>query len=83
MAKQRLDVLLVDLGLCDTRQQAQRCIRAGEVRVSQHIVDKPGTAVDLAAEIELKQKSPFVSRGGEKLSKALVEFAIAAAIAFA
>ncbi|MFE4107454.1 TlyA family RNA methyltransferase [Almyronema epifaneia] len=77
MAKQRLDTLLVDLGLCDSRQQAQRCIRAGEVKVHQQIIDKPGTLIDAADEIELKQKSPFVSRGGEKLAKALIEFSLA------
>lgn len=76
MTKQRLDTLLVDLGFCDSRQQAQRCIRAGEVKINQQIIDKPGTQVNPAAEIQLKQKSPYVSRGGEKLVKALDEFDI-------
>lgn len=76
MAKQRLDSLLVNLALCETRQQAQRLIRAGEVRVNQQLIDKPGTEVDPSAEIQIRQRSPYVSRGGEKLAKALQQFAI-------
>ncbi|HIK54638.1 MAG TPA: TlyA family RNA methyltransferase [Synechococcales cyanobacterium M55_K2018_004] len=76
MPKQRLDALLVDLHLCDSRQQAQRLIRAGEVTVNQQRIDKPGTEVDVAAQIEVKARSPFVSRGGEKLAKALQVFPI-------
>ncbi len=74
MAKQRLDTLLVEQGLCPSRQQAQRLIRAGEVKIAQQIVDKPGTLIALDAVIELKQKPPYVSRGGEKLIKALAVF---------
>ncbi|MEO0408359.1 MAG: TlyA family RNA methyltransferase [Cyanobacteria bacterium P01_A01_bin.135] len=77
MTKQRLDQLLVDRQLCDSRQRAQRLIRAGEVRVNQQVVDKPGTNVDVTAQIDLKARSPYVSRGGEKLAKALKEFPIA------
>ncbi|NEQ95159.1 MAG: TlyA family RNA methyltransferase [Cyanothece sp. SIO2G6] len=77
MAKQRLDALLVEQKICDSRQQAQRLIRAGEVFVNQQRIDKPGTTVDPAAQIYVKERSPFVSRGGEKLTKALKEFAIA------
>lgn len=76
MAKQRLDTLLVERNLCDSRQQAQRVIRAGEVLVNQQVVDKPGTEVDPSAAVEVKQRSPFVSRGGEKLAKALQAFDI-------
>ena len=76
LAKQRLDTLLVDLNLCPSRQKAQRLIRAGEVKVNEQIVDKPGTEVNTSAEIKVKQKPPFVSRGGEKLAKALDEFQI-------
>ncbi len=76
MAKQRLDILLVELNLCSSRQQAQRCIRAGEVRVNQQLVDKPGTEIDTKAKIELLAKPPYVSRGGEKLAKALQYFGI-------
>ncbi|BAZ65852.1 MAG: TlyA family RNA methyltransferase [Pelatocladus maniniholoensis HA4357-MV3] len=76
MVKQRLDTLLVDLGLCVSRQQAQRLIQAGEVSVDGRLVDKVGTEVEVAAEVKIKERSPFVSRGGEKLAKALQEFAI-------
>lgn len=76
MPKQRLDTLLVDRALCDSRQQAQRLIQAGEVRVDQQLIDKPGTEVEINATIDIKARSPFVSRGGEKLSKALQEFPI-------
>lgn len=76
MPKQRLDKLLVDRQLCESRQQAQRLIQAGEVKVNQQVIDKPGTNVDLEAVIELKAKSPYVSRGGEKMLKALQTFPI-------
>ncbi|MEH2178799.1 TlyA family RNA methyltransferase [Nostoc sp.] len=76
MAKQRLDTLLVELNLCSSRALAQRLIQAGEVTVNQQLVDKPGTEVDISAQINIKERSPFVSRGGEKLSKALSVFAI-------
>ena len=76
LAKQRLDTLLVDQGLCPSRQQAQRLIRAGEVKIAQQVMDKPGTLVAVESVIELKQKPPFVSRGGEKLAKALKIFEI-------
>ncbi|MUL37825.1 TlyA family RNA methyltransferase [Gloeocapsopsis dulcis] len=76
MAKQRLDTLLVDLELCSSRQQAQRLIRAGEVFVNQQIIDKPGTEVETTLPIHIKARSPYVSRGGEKLAKALTEFDI-------
>ena len=76
LVKQRLDTLLVDLGLSPSRQQAQRLIQAGEVTVNQHKVDKVGTEVDITAEIQVKERPPFVSRGGEKLAKALEFFAI-------
>ena len=77
--KQRLDTLLVDLGLCASRQQAQRLIQAGEVTVNQHKIDKVGTEVDITAQIQVKERPPFVSRGGEKLAKALQFFAISVA----
>ncbi|MBW4691749.1 MAG: TlyA family RNA methyltransferase [Lyngbya sp. HA4199-MV5] len=76
MSKQRLDLLLVERDLCDTRQKAQSLIRAGEVMVNQQVVDKPGTEIDVQATIQVKQRSPYVSRGGEKLAKAIAHFAI-------
>ena len=76
LAKQRLDKLLVERGLCPSRQQAQRLIGAGEVKINQQTIDKSGTLVAIDADIELKKKPPFVSRGGEKLAKALKTFSL-------
>ncbi|MBO9997618.1 MAG: TlyA family RNA methyltransferase [Cyanobacteria bacterium SID2] len=76
MPKKRLDTLLVDRNLCPSRQLAQRWIRAGEVRVNQHPVDKPGTQIEEDAEITVKARSKFVSRGGEKLERALQVFPV-------
>ncbi|PSF38378.1 TlyA family rRNA (cytidine-2'-O)-methyltransferase [Aphanothece hegewaldii CCALA 016] len=76
MPKQRLDTLLVTLNLCSSRQQAQTLIRAGEVKVNQQTIDKPATEIDPNAKIELLAKPKFVSRGGEKLAKALELFQI-------
>lgn len=79
MAKQRIDTLLVELNLCSSRQQAQRLIRAGEVMVDRQVIDKPGTEIDPSAQIDIKQRSRFVSRGGEKLAKALEFFSLSVA----
>jgi 23S rRNA (cytidine1920-2'-O)/16S rRNA (cytidine1409-2'-O)-methyltransferase len=76
VAKLRLDKLLVERELCVSRQLAQRLIQAGEVRVKGEIVDKVGTEVPIDALIEVKQRPRFVSRGGEKLIKALEEFPV-------
>lgn len=76
MVKQRLDQRLVELGLSASRQQAQRLIRAGEVRVNQQVVDKPGTEIKTSDQVEVKLRSRFVSRGGEKLAKALEFFSL-------
>jgi 23S rRNA (cytidine1920-2'-O)/16S rRNA (cytidine1409-2'-O)-methyltransferase len=76
LAKQRLDILLVELNLCTSRALAQRLIQAGEVTVNGAIIDKAGTDIDVSAEIKVKARSRFVSRGGEKLAKALDYFSI-------
>lgn len=76
MVKQRLDILLVERNFCTSRQKAQVLIRAGEVMVNQQIIDKPGTEVESEANIKVKQKSQYVSRGGYKLAKALEHFSI-------
>lgn len=76
MPKERIDVLLTNKQLCDSRSTAQKLIRAGKVRVKQQIIDKPGTLIDIESTIEVEQAPPFVSRGGEKLAKALEEFNI-------
>jgi 23S rRNA (cytidine1920-2'-O)/16S rRNA (cytidine1409-2'-O)-methyltransferase len=76
VAKQRLDVRLVELGLAPSREQAQKFIRAGWVQVNQQVTDKPGTDVATDAVILVKERAPFVSRGGEKLAGALADFNI-------
>ena len=76
LKKQRLDLLLVERNLCESRQLAQRWIQAGEVRVNGEVVDKSGTAILLTATVEVKARARFVSRGGEKLAKALAVFEI-------
>jgi 23S rRNA (cytidine1920-2'-O)/16S rRNA (cytidine1409-2'-O)-methyltransferase len=76
LGKLRLDLLLVEKALCESRQQAQRLIQAGEVQVNHQVVDKPGTSVSEDAQILVKARSPYVSRGGEKLAKALTSFPI-------
>jgi 23S rRNA (cytidine1920-2'-O)/16S rRNA (cytidine1409-2'-O)-methyltransferase len=74
--KKRLDFLLVERGLAESRAQAQRLIRAGLVRVAGQVADKPGTRVAAGAEITLQARPRFVSRGGEKLDAALVRFGL-------
>jgi 23S rRNA (cytidine1920-2'-O)/16S rRNA (cytidine1409-2'-O)-methyltransferase len=70
--KTRLDVLLVERGLAESRAQAQALVIAGRVRG----YDKPGTQVDDATELELVAPAPYVSRGGEKLAHALDAFGV-------
>ena len=75
--KTRLDVLLVERGLQESRQKAQATIMSGLVFVNQQKVDKPGTAVANDAEIEIRGNAlPYVSRGGLKLEKAMATFPI-------
>src|SRR5512147_2640401 len=76
MAKTRLDVLLVERGLAESRAKAQALIMAGEVRVDGQVTIKPATAVDHAARVEVERGPRFVSRGGEKLDAALESFGI-------
>lgn len=74
--KKRLDVWLVEKGLAESRNQAQRLIMAGQVRVGDTIAQKPGQMVDPELVVEIIQPARFVSRGGEKLEAALVEFGL-------
>ncbi len=64
-------------GLTPSREQAQRLIMAGEVVVGGQVILRPATPVDAGAEIVLKAKPPYVSRGGEKLAAALAAFQLA------
>jgi len=70
--KKRLDVLLVERGLAESRTQAQALVLAG--LVPGHA--KPGEQVDESAELELKGRPRYVSRGGEKLAHALDAFGV-------
>ena len=73
--KKRLDVLLTERGLQESRQRAQAVIMSGQVYVRGQKVDKAGTPVEENAPIEVKgQTLAYVSRGGLKLEKALKVF---------
>lgn len=73
--KIRLDVLLVDRGLAETREKAQRLIRAGLVHSENTRLDKPGRTMDPDIPLFVKGTDcPYVSRGGLKLEGALKEF---------
>ncbi|WP_082233886.1 TlyA family RNA methyltransferase [Halobacillus massiliensis] len=75
--KIRLDVLLVERGLIETREKAKRTIMAGLVFEGQTRLDKPGVKVEETIDIKIKGRPiPYVSRGGLKLEKALKEFSI-------
>lgn len=75
--KTRLDILLTERGLAESRQKAQAVIMAGHVFVAGQRVDKPGTAVLSDAPIEVRGHTlPYVSRGGLKLEKAMKTFPI-------
>ena len=77
MKKQRLDQLVFDLGFTESRERAKTTIMSGLVFVNGQRVDKPGTAVDPEAKIEVHGEAiPFVSRGGFKLDKALKVFPV-------
>ena len=72
MGKIRLDVLLVERGLQESRQKAQAVIMSGHVFVNGQRLDKPGTAVDPSAQVEVRDNPlKYVSRGGLKLEKAM------------
>jgi 23S rRNA (cytidine1920-2'-O)/16S rRNA (cytidine1409-2'-O)-methyltransferase len=72
MPKKRLDVLLVERGLAETRSQAQALVLAGRVRGH----TKAGEQVEEATKLEVEAGPRFVSRGGEKLARALAELEI-------
>lgn len=77
MAKERLDKLLVDRGVAQSRERAKGLILAGSVLVAGQVVDKVGTLIDVTSEICLKGEDiPFVSRGGLKLQGALDAFSV-------
>jgi 23S rRNA (cytidine1920-2'-O)/16S rRNA (cytidine1409-2'-O)-methyltransferase len=74
--KVRLDQLLIDLNLAPSLEAARAIIGAGEVYVDDRLADKPGGVYSSAAAIRLKDRCPYVSRGGLKLEKGLAHFQI-------
>ncbi len=74
--KERLDVLVHERELAPSREKARAIIMAGEVLVNGIEVTKPGAPTDIAAEITVKNKPQYVSRGGDKLAAALSAFPI-------
>jgi 23S rRNA (cytidine1920-2'-O)/16S rRNA (cytidine1409-2'-O)-methyltransferase len=76
MPKVRLDVLLVERGLAESRAKAQAMIMAGQVRVADQVALKPATAVPADSVLTVDSGPRFVSRGGEKLDAALEAFKI-------
>jgi 23S rRNA (cytidine1920-2'-O)/16S rRNA (cytidine1409-2'-O)-methyltransferase len=72
VTRKRLDIVLVERGLAESRAQAQALVMAGLVRGH----SKPGEQVDEAAELEVESPPPYVSRAGHKLANALEAFAV-------
>jgi 23S rRNA (cytidine1920-2'-O)/16S rRNA (cytidine1409-2'-O)-methyltransferase len=76
VAKVRLDVLLVERGLAESRAKAQALIMAGQVRVAGQVALKPATAIPADSALTVDTGPRFVSRGGEKLEAALEAFEV-------
>lgn len=74
MSKQRIDLLLVERGLVESRSLAQRLVMAGQVRADGQLIPKPAMKVPENAELEIDHGPDYVSRGGEKLAGALAVF---------
>jgi len=69
--KERADKIVVDRGLAESRQKAQALIMAGRVFSGGERIEKPGQKLNSEKEITLKEKMPYVGRGGYKLAEAL------------
>lgn len=74
--KERIDILLVEKGLIESREKAKAIIMSGQVYVNSQKIDKAGEKVDKEAEIEVRENLRYVSRGGLKLEKAIKIFNI-------
>ncbi|MEY2409777.1 MAG: rRNA (cytidine1920-2-O)/16S rRNA (cytidine1409-2-O)-methyltransferase [Verrucomicrobiota bacterium] len=72
----RLDAALVERGLCESRQKAQRAVMAGQVRVNEQPAGKPGDAVKDTDALAVIGGEKYVSRGGHKLEHALLHFGV-------
>ena len=71
----RIDALLVERGLVESRQKARAILLAGDIRVDGAPVTKPGIMVSNVAAVEVLERPAFVGRGGDKLAHALKTFA--------
>lgn len=76
MAKKRIDELLVEQGLADSRSQAKALVLAGKVRLGTERLDKPGRTLPADAQLTVEQPPRFVSRGGDKVEGFLKQFDI-------
>lgn len=76
MERTRLDQLLVTTGLAPSRSAARGLILAGLVSIDGRMVDKCGASVPVSAEVQVKSRPRYVSRGGEKLARALEVFPV-------
>ncbi len=74
--KTRLDQLLVERGLAESREKAKALVLAGAVFVDGQKADKPGHSVAITSRVEITERLPYVSRGGFKLEAALDRFGI-------
>jgi 23S rRNA (cytidine1920-2'-O)/16S rRNA (cytidine1409-2'-O)-methyltransferase len=76
MSKMRLDLLLVELGLAESRAKAQALVMAGQVRVDGQVVDRAASNYSEDADVTVDKGPRFVSRGGDKLEAALMAFPV-------
>jgi 23S rRNA (cytidine1920-2'-O)/16S rRNA (cytidine1409-2'-O)-methyltransferase len=76
MTKRRVDTLLVDRGLAESRAKAQALVLAGQVRSGERPVAKPGMLVEETLPLDVQRGPRYVSRGGEKLDRALAAFGL-------
>src|ERR1051325_781688 len=72
----RLDIALVEQGLCESREKAKRAIMAGQVKVNGHLAHKPSDLVKPTDQLALESGERYVSRGGFKLEHGLKHFAL-------
>src|SRR6058998_2448156 len=72
----RLDQVLVERGLCDSREKAKRAVMAGRVRINRQSARKPSDLVHSEDQLELEAAEKYVSRGGDKLEHALTRFSV-------
>jgi 23S rRNA (cytidine1920-2'-O)/16S rRNA (cytidine1409-2'-O)-methyltransferase len=76
MAKERLDVLLHQRGLCASRELAKRLVLAGEVMAGTDVLTKPGMMVDVTVDLTVKTPPKYVGRGGLKMEGALEHYGL-------